>query len=99
MARKLKPWKMRLKHFMTQNMVRNTEKHEKIRNAHCNIVKKIENAENETQTLFDLEYSEKQWKMWKMRNAHCRTWSMVRKLKIMENEKHTLQNVKYGEKH
>jgi hypothetical protein len=26
----------------------------------------------------------------KMRNAHCRTWSMARKLKIMEKEKHTL---------
>jgi len=28
--------------------------------------------------------------MWKMRNAHGKTWNMVRKLKIMENEKHTL---------
>ena len=26
-----------------------------------------------------------------MRNAHCKTWSMVRKMKIVENEKHTLQ--------
>jgi len=28
--------------------------------------------------------------MGKMRNAHCKTWSMVRKMKIVENEKHTL---------
>ena len=33
-----------------------------------------------------------------MRNAHCRTWSMVAKLKIMENEKHTRQDMKYDEK-
>ena len=36
-----------------------------------------------------MEYGEKNLKTWKMRNAQCRTWSMVRKLKIMENEKHT----------
>ena len=33
-----------------------------------------------------------------MRNAHCRTWSMMRKLKIMENEKHTMQDLEYGGK-
>ena len=38
-------------------------------------------------------------KLWKMKNAHCRMWSMTRKLKIMVNEKHTLQEVKYGEKY
>ena len=27
--------------------------------------------------------------LWKMRNAHCRTWNMARKLKIMKNEKYT----------
>ena len=59
---------------------------------------KLKNVENETQTLYDLEYGEKHLKTWKMRNAHCRTWSMSRKLKIMENEKHTLQDVKYVEK-
>jgi hypothetical protein len=55
-------------------------------------------VENETKTLLDVEYVEKHGKRWKMRNAHCRTWSMLRKLKFMENEKHTLQDVKYGEK-
>jgi hypothetical protein len=39
------------------------------------------NLENETQTLYKLEYVEKHYKMWKMRNAHCRTKSMARKLK------------------
>ena len=29
-------------------------------------------------------------KTWKMRNAHCRTWSMAGKMKIMENEKNIL---------
>ena len=29
-------------------------------------------------------------KKWKMKNAHCRTWSIARKMKIIENEKHTL---------
>ena len=52
--------------------------------------KKTESVENETQTLYDLEYGEKNWKTKKMRNAHCRSWSMARKQKIMENEKHTL---------
>ena len=47
-------------------------------------------VENERQTLYDLEYSEKYSKTWKMRNAHCRTCSMVSILKILENEKLTL---------
>jgi hypothetical protein len=25
-----------------------------------------------------LEFGEKYWKRWKMRNAHCRTWNMAR---------------------
>ena len=40
----------------------------------------------------------KQGKMWKMRNAHSRTWNMVRKLTNYENEKLTLQDMEYGEK-
>ena len=28
--------------------------------------------------------------MWKMKDEHCRPWTMLRKLKIMENEKHTV---------
>ena len=64
-----------------------------MRNAHCrtwNMVRKLKNMENETQTLFDLEYSEKNSKTWKKRNAHCRTWILARNLKIMEHEKHIL---------
>ena len=33
-------------------------------------------VENVTQRLFDLEYGENHSKMWKMRNAHCRNWSL-----------------------
>jgi hypothetical protein len=62
------------------------------------MARKLKNVENETQNLFDLEYVEKHSKTWKMRNAHCRNWSIVRKMKIMENEKPTLQNLEYGEK-
>ena len=29
-------------------------------------------------TLHDLEYGEKHWKTWKMRNAHWRTWNMAK---------------------
>ena len=53
--------------------------------------------ENETQTLFDLEYGEKHSETWKMRNAQCRTWNMARKLKFTENEKYILLDVKNGE--
>ena len=58
-----------------------------------------ENMENETETLFDLEYGKQNSKTWKMRNAYCTTWIMARKLKIMENEKHTLQELKYGKEY
>ena len=50
--------------------------------------KKLKNLENETQTLFKLNWQET-LKMGKMRNAHCKTWSMMRKMKIVEIEKHT----------
>jgi hypothetical protein len=43
--------------------------------------RKLKNVENETQTLVYLEYGEKYSKTWKMKNAHCRTWSMARNLK------------------
>ena len=52
------------------------------------------NEENETQTLFKLNWQET-LKMGKMRNAHCKTWSMVRKMKIVENEKHTQRDLKF----
>ena len=54
------------------------------------MARKLKNVENETQTLFDLEYGEKHSKMWKKRNARFRTWRMARKLKIIKNEKHKL---------
>ena len=36
------------------------------------MLRKLKKVENETQTMFDLEYGEKHSKIWKMRNAHCR---------------------------
>ena len=55
-----------------------------------NMARKVKNVENETQTLFDMEYGKKHSKTWKIRNAQCRTLKMTRKLKILENEKRTL---------
>ena len=55
---------MRNTHCRTWNMWRNTEK--------------PENVENETQTLYDLEYSEKHSKTWEIRNVHCWTRNMAR---------------------
>ena len=46
--------------------------------------------ENEKHKLGDLEYGEKHSKTQKMRNAHCRTWSMATKLKSVEKETQTL---------
>jgi len=55
-----------------------------------NMARKLKNVENETQTLYWLEYGKKHWKTWKMRNipcktcvrnAQCRTWNMARKQK------------------
>ena len=51
-----------------------------MRNAHCrnwNKARNLKNVENETQTLFDLEYVEKHSKTWKMRNTHCRPYSSI----------------------
>ena len=69
-------------------------------NVHCRtwiILRKQKNMENETQTVYDLEYGKQHSNMWKMRNAQSITWSMERKLKIIKNEKHTLQDMKYDE--
>ena len=54
------------------------------------MVRKLKNVENETQTLFGLEYGEKHSKTWKMRNAQCRTWNMARILENVKIEKRTL---------
>ena len=40
---------------------------------------KMKNVENYMQTLQDLEYDKKYWKMQKMRNAHYRTCNMAKK--------------------
>jgi len=37
------------------------------------MARELKNVENETQTLFDLEYSKKHSKAFKMRNIHCRS--------------------------
>ena len=54
------------------------------------------NVKYETQTQYELEYGEKQWKK---RHTHCRTWNMARKLTNEENENLTWQELEYGEKH
>ena len=63
-----------------------------IEKTHCrtwNMGRKLKNVENETQTLFKLNWKEHS-KAGKLRNAHCKTWSMARKMNIVENEKHTV---------
>ena len=70
---------------MWQETVRNIE----TRNTQCRtciIARKRKKFQNETQTLCDLEYGQKQSKTWKMRNTHSRTWIMARKVKNVENE-------------
>ena len=54
------------------------------------MARKLKIFENETHTLFHLEYGLQHSKTWKMRNSHCRTWNMARKLQTMENEKHAM---------
>ena len=73
-------------------MARNTEKRENEKYAlqDLDYGEKPEKCGKCDTNTFDLEYGEKHSKMWKMKNAHCRTLSMVRKLKIMKNEKNTL---------
>ena len=39
------------------------------------------NVKNDTKTLLDMEYREKHWKTWKMKNAQCRTWNVAKKKK------------------
>jgi hypothetical protein len=52
-----------------------------MRNTHYrtwNMARKLKKAENETQTLFDLEYGEKTENHGKGRNTHCRMRNMAR---------------------
>ena len=44
------------------------------------MARELKNVENETQTLFDLEYSKKHSKAFKMRNIHCRSQNMARNI-------------------
>jgi hypothetical protein len=65
MGRKLKSWQMRSTHCRTWNMSRKTEKTCKMRNKHCRIwiiARKVKNLENETKTLYNMEYVKKQRK-------------------------------------
>jgi hypothetical protein len=58
-----------------------------MRNTNCRtrtLVAKLKKVENETQTLYILEYCEKHWKTRKMRYTHCRTWNMAWKSVIRE---------------
>ena len=53
------------------------------------MARKLKNVENETQTLFKINWRDT-LKNKKMRNAHCKTWSMAKKMNIVENDKYTL---------
>ena len=69
-----------------------------MRNTHYKtwfMARKLKKVEKEIQTLYDLEYGEKQLKMRKMRNAHCRNWIKVRKLKNIEKKKRTCRTYKW----
>ena len=63
------------------------------------MARKLKKVQNETQTLFGLEYGKKHRITWKIRIAHCRIWNMARKLKNLENETQTVFDLEYGEKH
>jgi hypothetical protein len=54
------------------------------------MARKLKKVENETQTLFGLEYGKKHRKTWKMRIAQCSTWNMAKNLKNTKNEKCTV---------
>ena len=60
--------------------------------------KNLKNVQIQTQTLFDLEYREKNSKTRTMRNAHCRSGNMARKMKNVENETQTLFDLEYSKK-
>ena len=97
-----KSWKMRHKNCMAWNMARNGEKHEKweIHTVGSGIWwENWKTWKNGSQTLYYLEYGKKQWKTWKMRNAHSRIWSIARKQKNVENETQTLHDLEYVKKH
>jgi len=83
-----KTWKMRHKHCMTWNMARNTEKCEKweMHSVGSGIFQeyfkrwKIEKCTLKQPAICQKQKTKKQknWKTWKRRNAHCRTWNMAK---------------------
>ena len=54
------------------------------------MARKLKIFENETHTLFHLEYGLKHSKTWKMRNSHSRTWNMAKSSEKREKWKYTL---------
>ena len=76
-----KTWKMRNTHCQIWIMVWNSEKGSKweMHTVWPGIwPKTLKHLENEKRTLSDLDYRVKQWKRFKMRNAHCLTWNMAK---------------------
>jgi len=55
------------------------------------MARNLKNLENETQTLYDLEYGEKHRKTWKMKKKHTVALGISRKQKNLENEKWTVE--------
>ena len=88
MTKKLKNFENWKTHPIGLEIWRETFKN--VKNKKNPLARKPNNEKNETQTLYDLEYCEKHWKRWKMRNILGSTWNMARVLKIMENEKHAI---------
>ena len=51
------------------------------------MARNLKKVDNETQTLYNLEYGEKHSKTWKMRNAHFRNWNMTKKTETRKKKK------------
>ena len=63
------------------------------------MARNLKKVDNETQTLYDLEYGEKHSKTWKMRNAHFRNWNMTKKLKNVKKKRtQTFFDLEYSKK-
>ena len=69
------------------------------------MARKQKKAENETQTLYNLECGDIMWNVIrytpnnvKKSNAHCRTWKWQETLKNVKHENCTLQELEYGKK-
>ncbi len=91
-----KSWKMRNIHsdeFENDEITKKREKWE-MHTEGPGICQKTENHGKWEIHTFRTEIWRENWKRWKFRNVHCRTWNMARKLKIMENEKHPLDDLK-----